>query len=783
MSIPNALSITLITKIPGFQKVKYKPTMTNPKEKGNVVYFDPLVKLNKAVAKNVPKEIVSTQFFNKGLFDTLLNRTLSTFGHSQPKRTLKDATDKGIVDNNISVTLETLFRPNTIIYFDKKPYTIYSTKFDNGNWKIDAKTPDELEIVQNNIYAHQFAENSYREAQLELHKLPQDVILGPHAKTATIVNPTTNVANNITKQGSTTSPVTPVSPIQKPPLPALPPIPPPSPSPLVPIPPPKPVKPLLPPSSIVLPLPNLQEPESFQVIRSDPVLSSELRKYFLIYYTMLNVLYQYSNDTIKSYIRPLSKGTKKHPTSLYVNLNGYNKNLVNNLNVIPIPGDGNCFFTCISYAINYYNENITSSETPINYSINGTNYGKNGKPFSQEVLRYMVVEYYNENPNDFLEKIDFIKEICDNLNEEYDNIVKSTPIDGARHRELVDNIWAKSPTKFLLKRDLDLKGGRSGEQYPFSIITDPKEIVDYLMSSNYYGADETFPIIQNKLRLKIIVIGRTDGNIPGMSQPVHKMVMPFPNIKKQDGLNWDKYLFIYNNQHSQHYDLITFNNEKNKKQIIFKKTIPLDTPLYDINVIPPIYIIFFVFGSFYYSLSDEDKKDVVLFRPQLDFYNRLIDTEEIKKNIPFTSDFRNVFSNRILGGTPAVTAYPVAPSAPPLSSIRSYPVSPVYYPPPSSHPPNVSTAHLHPSKLSYTISVELNLFPGKEIPYLKYPVLACDGRLDNIKKAWADLTGTIYAPKPLNIYNIPKNKTKKNNTSQYNSKYNPQYDNYTRKNY
>ena len=65
--IPNELNITLNTSIPGFQKIKYLPSMTIPSisSKEKTVSFNPLVKLQKSVIDKVPKDLRVKEFFNK----------------------------------------------------------------------------------------------------------------------------------------------------------------------------------------------------------------------------------------------------------------------------------------------------------------------------------------------------------------------------------------------------------------------------------------------------------------------------------------------------------------------------------------------------------------------------------------------------------------------------------------------------------------------------------------------------------------------------------------------
>jgi hypothetical protein len=142
--IPNELKITINTSIPGFQKVTYKPNMSIPNisKDDNSVQFNPLVKLDQSIINSVPENLRKREFFNKGLFQSLIN-----YNHSQPVKSLLYATNSGIVDSNIKITLNTLFPENSVIYINKKPYTIADVQWSKGNWRIDTKyKPVEIDV-------------------------------------------------------------------------------------------------------------------------------------------------------------------------------------------------------------------------------------------------------------------------------------------------------------------------------------------------------------------------------------------------------------------------------------------------------------------------------------------------------------------------------------------------------------------------------------------------------------------------------------------------------------
>ena len=134
--IPDTLTILINTRIPGYQKIKYSPSMTVPKTTSNTVYFDPLVKLSSSVVNNPPiGEDKFSQFFDKSQFYSLVTRTLSsTF---QKKLDLVQASESDYVDNDIEIILKTLFAPNNKFYIQGKPYTIYNYDWNEGDWRVD----------------------------------------------------------------------------------------------------------------------------------------------------------------------------------------------------------------------------------------------------------------------------------------------------------------------------------------------------------------------------------------------------------------------------------------------------------------------------------------------------------------------------------------------------------------------------------------------------------------------------------------------------------------------
>jgi hypothetical protein len=177
--IPNALTITINTSVPGYQTIKYKPDMTikNIDKDEKTIWFDPLVPLDQSVIDKVPENIRLLEFFNKGLYESLIN------AHGNKKQiTLDQAKKSKIIDNNIQVTLNALFPTNGILYIKGEPYAIADVQWTKSDWKIDRKIKDIPEIDVNKISDpltfNAITKNNLVEGNKQLEQLPKDLIYG-----------------------------------------------------------------------------------------------------------------------------------------------------------------------------------------------------------------------------------------------------------------------------------------------------------------------------------------------------------------------------------------------------------------------------------------------------------------------------------------------------------------------------------------------------------------------------------------------------------------------------
>ena len=68
------------------------------------------------------------------------------------------------------------------------------------------------------------------------------------------------------------------------------------------------------------------------------------------------------------------------------------------------------------------------------------------------------------------------------------------------------------------------------------------------------------------------------------------------------------------------------------------------------------------------------------------------------------------------------------------------------------------------SKLSFYITIELELFPGESANLFQKSVVKCQSTFERIREAWADIFGYEYRPAPMieaYAYNLKKDKREK----------------------
>ena len=202
---PNTLTILINTKIRNHRMLYYKPYMTTPGESSKHVCFDPLVKLSQSVVNNIPenspKDELYTQFFRRNEFNSLLKRTLSQ--SMQPIYNFQEAKAGDITDNNIMVTLNTLFKEGTQFFIGGESYVVNGYDWVQGDWEIDTRPhyQNQVRFLPFGVaypkgYIHNFGNEAKRERKsIPVEALKGDAILASSKIRKAIQNATSNIAH------------------------------------------------------------------------------------------------------------------------------------------------------------------------------------------------------------------------------------------------------------------------------------------------------------------------------------------------------------------------------------------------------------------------------------------------------------------------------------------------------------------------------------------------------------------------------------------------------------
>ena len=158
--ISKMLKINVVTNVPGYQKFKLKASMLD-KNLGSqdFTYFYPLKKINKSFIDNRPKSLWAKQFFDEGLFRSLVMDS----GSYYPK-SLKEAKDAGYIDSNIKTTLDYLFYTGRTLNLGGQPFVIAGYIWEPGTWNMDLKV--DKEDINQQLDIRRYANNPRLQYQL-----------------------------------------------------------------------------------------------------------------------------------------------------------------------------------------------------------------------------------------------------------------------------------------------------------------------------------------------------------------------------------------------------------------------------------------------------------------------------------------------------------------------------------------------------------------------------------------------------------------------------------------
>ena len=128
-----SLTILINTRIHGYLKIKYLPSMSVPGTRSDTIYLNTTIQLNEKVASDSKPE----QFFSRTEFDSLLNRSIQSLylGQSKNDTTVRESTIK----KNIEITLKRLFHSGDLFYLKGQPFRIYNYEWKGHDWQWGTK--------------------------------------------------------------------------------------------------------------------------------------------------------------------------------------------------------------------------------------------------------------------------------------------------------------------------------------------------------------------------------------------------------------------------------------------------------------------------------------------------------------------------------------------------------------------------------------------------------------------------------------------------------------------
>ncbi len=769
--IPDQLNITIQTSIPGYQKIEYKPSMTIKNTDAKSVQFNPLIKLNKSVVDKIPSEYRVKQFFNKGLFQSLLNYT-----GGKPAKNLFYATRAGYVDNNIKVTLDSIFPVNSVIYIENKPYAIGDVQWTNADWRIEVKQKN-IEIDPNKITDPQLYKQLVREeiisGEEQLSKLPKSLVVGnnysgpPVEVSSGIINqpkPTTTQptrqTNTIIQTDTPTQTIEPVVESSEEEF--------------------SPEKDLSPEEELLHEEELSPEEEKIfdtLTFQTSPVETSEFISYFTqkSYYNIANFIYLNMPKNVQEQIMSFYKFvTQTKVTQNGINLsNSMYMELCKQVKILKSPSDGNCFFSAVSDGINIYNYNNQNAK--IYYQ----NYGKTQR-FTISIIREIVLRYYetlNENQRQQLNIIGMAN--VDHLNNTFKQSIEAYPVEtDEEYMERLNAIYIGDDNFFVYKPEskpiyID------EESNPFKLVTEG-QIPSYIRSKQYWGDQFAIQAICAILKIYIIPIEKIGNNknyrlLARLTEP--------ETIKNVCSKN---VLFLY--KKDLHYSLIQF---EYLQQII--KTVDVNNKLLTVGkkytifkssgLPPPFHIFIMIYGSNYVVVEKEIRDNYGIYHTIMmtiqssvtRIVNNRVDnmyavfiklfnsTFHLKKSLENYVEKQpktNVRTTSYIENGDQKNNEDVDNDVNNMSGGSTYNSVPM----PNSKSITKKPDEQNASKISYAVTVYMELHPGTSLTKEQINESKCNSKYNAIRRAYSEFTGKPYVIPPVyNTTQIKKNGGRKQN--------------------
>jgi hypothetical protein len=833
-TIPDELKIILKTNVPGFQTISYRPNMTVPNEKSKSIEFNPLVKLKQSVIDSIPENVRIREFFDVGLFNSLI------YSHGMRSVvSLEQATAEGYVDNNISLTLKTIFPVKSIIFINKEPYSIADVHWTQSDWNINVKPKAALDSrrVKDPYMYQAIIQQEMVQGERQLANLSTDVAYGDkydgpknplvlEPEETPVIEPEEEPIKPAplppTPLPPTPLPPTPEEPVQPTPLPP-PPLPP-SPLPLPPIPevepieppikplplPPSPLPPLpLPPIPIDKNCPDLPAPAPSKkslenVVKSEPVSEPifeynkirviQVRKLFKKNYYLINSIFKNLDPRstgliFQNYVD--SSKVKVKEGAENISVAAYDQS-VDGLKIVKNKGGGDCFFIAVADGINYYNYKNQNNKIQIG------KYGSGELLITQQVVRQLTYDFVYSNfiKDKSTEEVDQYFEqaiiFVNDLNDVFERHIKSVTsklqgstalseatssdattseattsdgddlIDPVAYDNIKIAIYTSHPN-YLVTYDEGIPKNTDDYYKPFRLVK-KDEVQKYMLSKSYWGDETAIEAIKDKLGLLVVPLETIEKNY------VIERIKLTRNWFLDE--EWDKYMFLL--QSPGHFELIQFTYQEKmvgkSKDTIF---VPVKVTIFNrfrsakfpySKYIPPIYILFIIFGGLYISLNDQLKRSFTLlhyvFEAIFASFNKIKDSAgpdeiqkvdkgkfigEFLKYFPETDDIFNAQQLALIGGDQHnIHSEHNGHNSP---NIYAAPNTNAYGNPPY-YRPLVKSNNTTEAQICYTITVQLMLKKGSELTDKDLAALTCDQKRNAITSSYSKLMGKAYTMPP-----------------------------------
>jgi hypothetical protein len=636
-AIPNELTININTSIPGFQKIKFKPSMLikDISKDDSTVRFDPLIKYNQSEINEIPENLRTKEFFNKGLFYSLVNHlNQKQIKIAATKEGIKEATRKGYIDNNIRITLNNIFKEGSVIDIGGQSYVIADVQWSSGDWKISTKKVEELDSSRiTNPYLKQVVvKDEIISGEKQLQELPPEVVYGNNftGQKNVVASGVKNITTTPTLGADADADAAKKAAVED-----------------------AAKKKAIDEAAKKKAAAEAASPTGTLDPITEPApifIKSNKSTYSLIYYFKKNEYYNLFNsvfrdcdDNTKVILQNAlsnSVSTKMVMNAQNISKTGYLES-VDGLSVVQNTGGGDCFFIAVADAINYYN--FYNQNKRIIYNIYGT--GRN--LFTQKVIRTIVANYVANwsSIDDFLTNVapvnvaDLNKAFSDEINAiklALRNSGKSDYISPASYIQIANSVYVNGDN-FLVKMPTNVPIDIASYESPFKALL-KHEVTGYINSSSYWANDITITALCITLKLNVIPIGRK--TVVG---PRSILNIPYANFSITND-DWNKYMFLYYNQN--HYELMTFNKKNGNKITIFERN----------HLTCPLYLLFLIFGSYYAPIIDaDDKNNFTFYRDIMIAFENSLNSPN-NSNAKFYNLFMSYFPDNKINSLPPTSA-------------------------------------------------------------------------------------------------------------------------------